>query len=442
MQDKVKYINEKFTEDSDPIHDMGIGVREAIKDFLKKKGIDASQSSDDHLLSHCAKYGEYDYVKYLMRYVDLKSENFYGLAIAAEKGYLDIVELLHKNGANITGVSFCAVNWTSATNHFDVMEYLLKNGANPNGERDGGDPLINAVGGGYIDMAKLLLKYGANPMAQSKYNNSSTYNYPLEKACQENKVDIAKILIDARAPVDEHSFMYSSFLVEASEKGNKDIVELLLKNGADVHYNDDEALQMACSHQHFEIVKLLLENGANPRARGGAAIRRALRNKNQKIVDLLKKYYKNKMNEQWIKRGTAPGMGNAVPAGHQDPSALDEQMMGVGTTPGMGNVVPPSTTSFGSGDNFGAINKKPYTQGGKVKTKKKRKTMKKKRLEEENTNPYDQVANIMIKRMGKETKSPFKKKREKGNQNAMVQRNYEHEILTFDDFKKNLNENK
>jgi hypothetical protein len=33
------------------------------------------------------------------------------------------------------------------------------------------------------------------------------------------------------------------------------------------------------------------------------------------------------------------------------------------------------------------------------------------KLQEENTNPYDKVADMMIKRMGKETRSPFKKKK-------------------------------
>jgi len=119
---------------------------------------------------------------------------------------------------------------------------------------------------------------------------------------------------------------------------------------------------------------------------------------------------------------------------------LINELMGAGASPGMGNVAPASAAttagaqmtsplSTGSGDKFDStVGKKLYTQG---KTKKK-KPMKKKKLEEENLNPYDKLGQAMAKKLG--VKPPFKKKKEKGNQNAMVQRNYEHQILSFKEF--------
>lgn len=114
--------------------------------------------------------------------------------------------------------------------------------------------------------------------------------------------------------------------------------------------------------------------------------------------------------------------------------------------PGMGNVVPPSAaTGFkGSGDNWGnTISGKLYTQKGPYiqKTAKKKKKIIKKRvkkvkesLKEGNANPYDKIAVMMAKRM--RVKLPFKKKRDPKNQNAMIQRKFEHEITPFDEFKK------
>jgi len=47
----MKYVREqlyeKFTEDSDPIHDMGIGIRRMIEKWLKMYGIDNYVINDD-----------------------------------------------------------------------------------------------------------------------------------------------------------------------------------------------------------------------------------------------------------------------------------------------------------------------------------------------------------------------------------------------------------
>lgn len=61
-------------------------------------------------------------------------------------------------------------------------------------------------------------------------------------------------------------------------------------------------------------------------------------------------------------------------------------------------------------------------------------------MNEQNINPYDKMGMAMAKKMG--VKPPFKKKKCKRNQNAMVQQKFEHSILTFDDFQNLLKENK
>lgn len=45
--------------------------------------------------------------------------------------------------------------------------------------------------------------------------------------------------------------------------GHKDVVELLLNHGADVHACNDQALRWAAENGHTQTVSLLLEHGAD-----------------------------------------------------------------------------------------------------------------------------------------------------------------------------------
>lgn len=158
---------------------------------------------------------------------------------------------------------------------------------------------------------------------------------------------------------------------------------------------------------------------------------------------------------------------------------LDEEAMGgvsspmatLNNTPGMGNVAPASAdgNAIGSGDKFG--DSVMYDQKGKIKTsksKKKKKVyprgptlkFKKKKIKtwlgteaevnEGNLNPYDKIGQMMAKKMG--IKPPFKKIDDPNNQNAIeldIEEEKElekkisvHEIITFDEFEKKLNESK
>lgn len=57
-----------------------------------------------------------------------------------------------------------------------------------------------------------------------------------------------------------------SYLMIACENNNKEIIELLIKKGAninDVDHNNRTALHEACKKGNLEVVKILIENGAN-----------------------------------------------------------------------------------------------------------------------------------------------------------------------------------
>jgi len=67
-------------------------------------------------------------------------------------------------------------------------------------------------------------------------------------------------------------------------------IELLIKAGANVHANDDEALRLASLYGHKDVVELLLKAGANVHANDNEALRFATEKGYKDIVELLKKY--------------------------------------------------------------------------------------------------------------------------------------------------------
>ena len=109
-------------------------------------------------------------------------------------------------------------------------------------------------------------------------------------------------------------------------------------------------------------------------------------------------------------------------------NSLDEDAIGgvsapmstLSNTPGMGNAVPGSaaTGNIGSGDKW----------GGSLPKKKR-----KKKLEEDNINPYDQVGTAMAKKMG--VPITFKKSK---NQGVKQKKIGESRIITLDEFSKKL----
>ncbi len=76
-------------------------------------------------------------------------------------------------------------------------------------------------------------------------------------------------------------------LMSVACNGDTDILKLLLDNGANVHANNDYALRMAAMYGHAETVKLLLDHGANVHANNDEALRRARNYGHTEVVNIL-----------------------------------------------------------------------------------------------------------------------------------------------------------
>lgn len=95
--------------------------------------------------------------------------------------------------------------------------------------------------------------------------NQSTKEEELIDACEKGDRNLVELLIKNEADVnheDEDKWTPNFF---ASQNGHKEIVEILIKNGADVNHEDENKwtpIFFASLNGHKEIVELLIKNGA------------------------------------------------------------------------------------------------------------------------------------------------------------------------------------
>jgi ankyrin repeat protein len=98
-----EYINEVFTDESDPIKDIGIGILSVIKKYLQQSvSYDISNEPLENLLTRCILLEKYDYINYLVELgVNVNYDEYYPLRLAAFNDYYKISILLIEKGANL-----------------------------------------------------------------------------------------------------------------------------------------------------------------------------------------------------------------------------------------------------------------------------------------------------------------------------------------------------
>ena len=76
--------------------------------------------------------------------------------------------------------------------------------------------------------------------------------------------------------------------LNACRYGKLKLAKKHLKNGADIHVDDDCALRLASYYGHLEVVKYLVEQGADIHAEDDYALREASTYGHLDVVDYLK----------------------------------------------------------------------------------------------------------------------------------------------------------
>ena len=221
------------------------------------------------------------------------------LHLAARSGHIETVELiLNSRPDTKCGQLFAKDKKESTprmvafyTAHYNIykllraaeMEMLGING------RASADKLTVAIEEGQYSQVRRLLSKRRIDIDQSDDNGQP----PLHTAIQEERLDIAELLVEYGAAIESIGYHNWRPLHVASSIGSVPLVEMCLRHGADIHAltsTDQTPLHKACSSKSVDVVRMLLEAGADPEVmnhRGMRAIHIACHQNQRDVVELL-----------------------------------------------------------------------------------------------------------------------------------------------------------
>ncbi|XP_076088538.1 uncharacterized protein LOC143058950 [Mytilus galloprovincialis] len=127
-------------------------------------------------------------------------------------------------------------------------------------------PLIEAAAGGYFEIVKFLIVDINCDVNKCDSYGSRTGRSALHMASEKGHLDVVQLLLKNNAEVSRCNEVLESSLFVACNRGHTDIVRQLLQGKADVNQCNcyrESPLGVACKGGHTDIVKLLLMNNAD-----------------------------------------------------------------------------------------------------------------------------------------------------------------------------------
>ena len=180
----------------------------------------------------------------------------------------------------------------------EAVKRLIARGADVNAEDgQGHTPLyvIADAGGGNVDVAEVLIAHGADleKRCTRRYCRPET---ALHRAAENGQLGLVQLLIREGADVNAEGDHQGTPLHLAAEAGCEEVVEVLLSGGADLKRRDwtgRSPLHYAARSGHLGVVETLVERGADIDARGQGQwaeftpLHEAAYEGNAEVVDLL-----------------------------------------------------------------------------------------------------------------------------------------------------------
>jgi hypothetical protein len=143
------------------------------------------------------------------------------------------------------------------------------------------EQLLDAVRKSDVAGVKALLAKGVNVNTKFRYERMA-----LSFACDRGNIDIVRVLLDAGADVNARdSFYQADAMVWALSKNHVEIIQMLLEKGA---RNDEGILMTGITRNNPGLVKASLDRGGLPAESLTVGLARAGRESRPEITELLK----------------------------------------------------------------------------------------------------------------------------------------------------------
>ncbi len=148
--------------------------------------------------------------------------------------------------------------------------------------QDAKEEFLTAARKGDIEKVKAMLAQGIDVNTRSKYNATA-----LSFACDRGNVELVRLLLEKGAdPNATDSFYGATPIVWAAQKGNVQIVKMLLEKGAT---GKEQVVIGSAREGNAEMVKMLLELGNLTDETLGDALKQAKNGKHAAIIEMLEK---------------------------------------------------------------------------------------------------------------------------------------------------------
>ena len=142
-------------------------------------------------------------------------------------------------------------------------------------DNDGKTPLVLAVEHRESSMVQLFLDYNANPNATDNRGRSPILCIPVKRDMDKKGMEIAEMLINAKADVNHIDKNLNSALSNAIANDSKALTQLLIARGANIEARGachNTMIMIAILKTSKDVINILIEAGANLKAKNSRGV--------------------------------------------------------------------------------------------------------------------------------------------------------------------------
>ncbi|KAL1211633.1 Hsp70-Hsp90 organizing protein 3 [Cardamine amara subsp. amara] len=241
--------------------DEGKGLKETVESIK-----DANKRGALHF---AAREGQTEICRYLLEELKLNANTKdeagdTPLVHAARQGQIETAKYLLEHGAdpNIASeLGATALHHAAGTGEIELLKELLSRGVSVDSQSESGTPLIWAAGHDQKEAVEVLLEHNANPNAETEDDIT-----PLLSAVAAGSVACLELLVKAGAKANVFAGGASPLHI-AADIGNLELINCLLKAGADPNQKDEEGnrpLEVAAARENRKVVEILFPLTTKP----------------------------------------------------------------------------------------------------------------------------------------------------------------------------------